>query len=120
MKKIHLLLMIAGVMMLASCGGSSVDKAISQIDKTIEKIEKKKGNMTDADWQAVQKEVEEPMKVLADALEKDKVGPLTKIKIIATTAKWVTVLSEAGLGEMGKKMGELGKELQNAGKEVER
>jgi hypothetical protein len=120
MKKIYIFLMIAGVIILASCGGSPVDKAMNQIDDAIAKVEKKKANMTEADWLAVQKEVEEPLKVIADALEKDKVGALKKIKILATTARWATVLAEAGMNEMEKKAAEFGKELENANRELEK
>jgi len=119
MKKLNLFLIGILIIALTGCGGSSVDKAISQVDKAIEKIEKKKGSMTEEDWNNAQKEVEAPLKVIADALDNNKVGALTKIKIIATTAKWAAVVSEAGMNEMGKRMGELGKGLEGATKELE-
>jgi len=109
------------VMILTGCSGaSSVDKAISQVDKSIEKLEKKKGNLTEEDWQNIQKEVEEPMKVISDALENDKVGAMTKLKILSLTARWATVVSQAGLNEMEKRSGEFGKEIENATKELEK
>jgi len=110
------------VVILFGCGGgsSSVDKAISQIDKAIEKLEKKKGDMTEEEWRAIEKEVEEPLKVIADALENDKVGAMAKLKIIAVTTKWATAVSQIGLKELEKRSGEFTKELENAAKELEK
>jgi len=115
-------LIITGIIvaLFVACGGSSVDKSISKVEKAIEKVEKNKGKMTEADWEALAKEVEEPLKVIADALEKDKVGLMGKMKIIAVTAKWATVLAEAGIGEMGKRLGEAGKELEKANQELQK
>jgi len=104
------------VAMLVGCGGSSssVDKAISQVDKVIEKIEKKKGNLTEQEWRDFEKEVEQPMKVISDAIENDKVGPMTKLKLIAVAGKWAAAVSKAGLIEYQKQAGESIKELEKA------
>jgi hypothetical protein len=120
-------LIIAGIIvtLFVACGGSSsVDKSISQVEKAIAKVEKNKGKMTEADWKNLEKEVEAPLKIIADALEKDKVGIMGKMKIIAVTAKWATVLAEAGISELGKKTGtdlkNVEKELEKAAKELEK
>ena len=121
MKKLFVLGVI--VMILIGCGGgaSSVDKAINQVDKAVAKIEKKKGNLTEEDWRSIEKEVEEPLKVMTEALDNDKVGALTKLKIIAATAKWATTVAQSGLGEiMEKRTNEFAKELENATKELEK
>ena len=104
------------VVMLVGCGGSSssVDKAISQVDKVIEKIEKKKGNLTEQEWRDFEKEVEQPMKVISDAIENDKVGPMTKLKLVAVAGKWAAAYSKAGLIEFQKQAGESLKELEKA------
>ena len=111
------------VAICTACGGSSVDKAISQIEKALEKVEKNKGKMTEDDWRALEKEVEEPLKVISDALDNDKVGVIGKVKILAVTAKWATVLAEAGLKEIEKQTGvameNWGSELEKAAKELE-
>ena len=115
-------LIVAGIIvaLFVACGGSnSVDKAISRVEKAVEKVEKNKGNMTESDWESLTKELEEPLKVISDALEKDKVGLMTKMKIIAVSAKWAAVLGQAGLNELGKQMVEAGKELEKATKELE-
>jgi uncharacterized membrane protein (DUF106 family) len=115
-------LLITGIIvaLFAACGGSnSVDKAISKVEKAVEKVDKNKGKMTEADWEALSKEVEEPLKVISDALENDRVGLMTKMKIVAVTAKWAAVIAQAGLSEFGKQMVEAGKELEKTTKELE-
>jgi prefoldin subunit 5 len=127
MKKLFIAVFI--VALCAACGGSSsVDKAISKVEKALEKVEKNKGKMTEEDWRNLEKEVEEPLKALVEALEKEEVGIVGKMKIVAVTAKWATVLAEAGARELEKKTGvglenlgkELEKELDKAGKELEK
>jgi hypothetical protein len=47
-----------------------------------------------------------------------------KMKIVAVTAKWATVLAEAGISELEKRTGvereNFGKELEKAAKELEK
>jgi len=118
MKKLIVSVMI--VALFAACGGSSsVDKAISKVEKAVEKVEKNKGNMSQADWEALSKELEEPLKVIADALEKDNVGLMTKMKIVAVSAKWAAAISQVGLNELGRQMVEAGKELEKAKQELD-
>ena len=81
-----------------SCGkGSSVDGALSQIEKAVDKVEKNKTSMTEADWKALEKELEQPAKVLNEALESDQVSALKKIKISVTMLRYATVIGEAAL-----------------------
>ena len=116
------------VALFSSCGGSSVDKSISQVEKALAKVEKNKGKMTEADWHNLEKEVEAPLKVIAEALESDKIGMVGKMKLVAITAKWAAVLAEAGLSELEKRTGierenlgsELEKAVQEFGKELEK
>jgi len=120
-------LIIIGVIIaiFAGCGGSSsIDKAMGQIEKAIEKVEKNKGKMTENDWYNLEKEVEEPLLILSDALEKNKVGAIQKIKLITLTAKWATVVMEAGFTEIEKATGidreNWQKELEKATQEIEK
>jgi len=117
MKKIFILGIIA--MIFAGCGGSAVDNAISQVEKSTERLEKSKGKMTEADWQALQKETEAPMKVIADAMESGKVGAMDRLKLIAVMARWSAAVMNAGFSEMTKQTEEFGKSLENASKELE-
>ena len=133
MKKLIIMGIIVAI--CAACGGrSSVDKAISQVEKALEKVEKNKGKMTDDDWRALEKEVEAPLKVISEALDNDRVGIVGKVKIVAVTAKWATVLAEAGISELEKRTGierekwageiekaakEIGGELEKAAREIE-
>ena len=104
MKKLIIIGIIAAI--CTACGGSSsVNKAISQVEKALVKVEKNKGKMTEADWRSLEKEVEAPLKVIAEALENEKVGVVGKVKILAVTAKWATVLAEAGLSELERRTG---------------
>jgi TRAP-type C4-dicarboxylate transport system substrate-binding protein len=122
MKKLIIVFVIVAV--CAACGGSSaVDKAVSRVEKALEKVEKNKGKMTGDDWKALEKELEEPLKVISDALEKDAVGMIGKMKILAVTAKWAATLTEAGMSELEKKTGvereKWGQELEKAVKELD-
>ena len=124
MKKIIIIGIIAT--MFAGCGGgaSSLDKSISQVEKALEKVEKNKGKMTEDDWRLLEKELEEPLKVISDALESDKVGVIAKVKIVALAAKWTAALTEAGVSEIEKQTGinrdNWGTELENLAKELEK
>ena len=81
-----------------SCGkGSSVDSALSQIEKAMDKVEKNKTSMTTADWEALNAELEQPAKVLSDALDDNQVGTLKKLKITAVMLRYATVTGEAAL-----------------------
>jgi len=93
------ILVIAIAFVAVSCGGkgSSVDAALSQIEKIIDKVEKNKTSMTEADWKAVDAELEQPAKVLSDALESNEVGTLKKIKISTVMLRYTAVVSEAAL-----------------------
>ena len=123
MKKVIIACIIVAIGV--ACGGpSAVDKSINKVEQALAKVEKNKGKMTEADWKNLEKELEEPLKIIAEALENDKGGLATKMKIIAVTAKWAAVLSEAGLAEVEKQTGikrqDLGKELEKAAKELEK
>jgi len=92
---------MAIVFVATSCGkSSSVDAALSQIEKAMEKVEKNKTSMTEADWKALEAELEQPGKVLSEALESSQVGALKKIKITATMMRYAALLSEAALHTM--------------------
>lgn len=91
------ILAIAIGFLTVSCGGkgSSVDAALSQIEKAMQKVEKNKTSMTEADWQALSDELEQPAKMLSDALESNDVGALKKLKISAVMLRYAAVVSEA-------------------------
>ena len=123
MKKLIIIGVIA--LFVAGCGGSSsIDKAINQVEKTLEKVEKNKGKMTEADWQNLEKEIEEPLQVLAKALETNKVGMVQRAKVMTLAAKWTAVVMEAGFIEIEKQTGidreNWGSELENVSKELEK
>ena len=76
--------------MTACGGGSPVDKALKKIDPAIEKLEKanKKGNkMSQEELDQIGKDLSEPLQVLNDALEKNEIGGITKLKIIGKVSK---------------------------------
>jgi len=82
-----------------------LDKSVSQVEKALEKVEKNKGKMSEEDWKNLEKELEEPLQVIANALESDKVGVLAKVKIVALAARWTAALAEAGINEIEKQTG---------------
>ena len=92
-----IIMAIAIVFVAVSCGGrgSSIDAALSQIEKTMNKVEKNKTSMTEAEWQALNDELEQPAKILSDALESNQVGALKKIKISAVLLRYAAVVGEA-------------------------
>ena len=86
-----------------SCGGSgsgsgtSVDAALSQIEKAMDKVEKNKTSMTPADWQSLSEDLEGPARVLNEALENDQIGTMKKLKISAVMLRYAVVAGEAAL-----------------------
>ena len=91
-------MVIAIAFAAVSCGsGSSVDAALAKIEKAMDKVEKNKTSMTEADWEALGEELEQPMKVLNDALENNQVGAMKKLKITAAMMRYMAVASEAAL-----------------------
>jgi hypothetical protein len=125
MKKIVIIGIIAAIV-CSSCGGgaTSLDKSISQVEKALEKVERNKGKMSEDDWRVLEKELEEPLKVISDAIESDKVGVLAKVKIVTLAARWTAALAEAGIYEIEKQTGidrdNWGTELEKVAKEIEK
>jgi len=115
---LNLFAMAALCVCLAGCGGgkNSVDASIDKIEKAITKIEKNKKDMTEADWKALNTELEEPVKVLKEAFESKETGALKKIKITTTLFKFAAVAGEAGLNTA---IENLGKKVEEAKKEAE-
>ena len=96
-----IIMAIAIVFLAASCGkGSSVDSALAQIEKVMDKVEKNKTSMTEADWQAMGEELEQPLKVLNEALESNQIGALKKLKITAVVMRYAAMASEAAFHTM--------------------
>jgi len=122
MKKLIIIGVVA--VFIAGCGGaSSIDKAVAQVEKAIEKVEKNKDKMTESDWNSLEKEVEEPLKVIANALETNKVGVGQRVKVMTLVAKWTAVVMEAGFTEIEKQTGidreNWGNELEKSTKDIE-
>ena len=123
MRKLIIISVIAVI--FAGCGGSSsIDKAITQVEKALEKVEKNKGKMTESDWENLEKEVEEPMQAIANALESNRVGAMERIKLVAVMTKWSAVVMEAGFASIEKQTGidreNWGNEMENVSKEIEK
>jgi len=123
MRKFIIIGIIAAI--FAGCGGSSsLNNAISQVEKALAKVEKNKGKMTEADWKTLEKEVEEPLQVISNALENNKVSVMERIKLMALVGKWAAVAMEASFMEIEKQTGvqrdDWGKELEKAAQELEK
>ncbi|MDR1722674.1 MAG: hypothetical protein LBR84_01890 [Tannerella sp.] len=113
MKRLSVLFIagIVAVACLAGCGGKDpVDNSLEQIEKAIQKVEKNKKSMTEEDWKAFSKEVEEPCRILDQALKDKEVGTMKKLKISATMLKFAAIAGEAGLNTAVEKLGEKVKE----------
>ena len=98
--KTNLKMMIVAVaitFVAVSCGSKSapVDAALAQIEKALDKVEKNKTSMTEADWTILSEELEQPSKVLQDALENNQVGLKTKIKIASVLKRYALSLQQA-------------------------
>ena len=110
-----MIMAIAITLTAASCGkGSSVDAALSQIEKAMSRVEKNKTSMTEADWQALSNELEEPANVLNAALESDKVGVVKKLKISAAMLRYAAVLSEAVMHTVADSLSVVSSQLQES------
>jgi len=126
MKTLKLVSALLLVFIMAACGGnsSSIDKAVSQVEKALEKVEKNKGKMTEADWENLEKEVEEPLRIIAAAFEDNKFSIVNRMKVATLTAKWAAVVMEAGFSEIEKQTGinreEWGKELEKTSDELQK
>jgi len=113
-------MVIAIAFAAVSCGsGSSVDAALAKIEKAVDKVEKNKTSMTEADWEALEKELEQPMKVLSDALENNQVGAMKKLKITAAMMRYMAVLSEAALHTVTDELKVVMEETQLANEEMQ-
>jgi hypothetical protein len=99
MKNVKLILIaLAVAFMAASCGnGNSIDAALNQVEKAMDKVEKNKTSMTANDWKSFNEEMEAPCKVLNDALESNDVGTLKKLKISAVVLRMAAVAGEAAM-----------------------
>ena len=108
-----MLMAIAITFSAVSCGkGSSVDAALSQIEKAMNKVEKNKTSMTEADWQALNDELEGPANVLSAALESDKVGVMKKLKISAAMLRYAAVVGEAVMHTVADSLSVISGQLQ--------
>jgi len=99
MKKISLNLgMVLIMLVAAACNRTStVDQSMLAIEKAIDKVEKNKKSMTEADWKAFEKEVEEPVKALNKAAEDGQIGPMKRIQLMTLMGRLMSVAGEAGL-----------------------
>ncbi len=122
MKKLILAVLIAAI--CTACGGSPIDKSIKQVEKALERVEKNKADMSRADWEALGKEMEEPLTVINEALENDEIGVLGKVKVVMLVAKLTAFMAEAGVATLEKETGidreNFGAELEKAGREIEK
>ena len=79
---------MTSILLIVACAKSPADKAMEKIDKSIEKGREEQRQDDKKDFEALDKEMEEPLKVLNDALENDEVGALDKLKIVGKVTKW--------------------------------
>ena len=98
-KLVAAFVLLAVMTMALSCGGgsSSVDTALSQMEKAMEKVEKNKTSMTEADWKALEADLEQPAKILEEAMEGNSIGAMARLRIAAAMMRYVALLSEAAL-----------------------
>jgi hypothetical protein len=99
MKRLIVICIIATICVGCSDSSSSIDKAISQVENAMDQLEKNKDNLSEEDWNSIEKQVEEPMKVITDVLENGKCGVKGKMKVISVMAKWTTVVTDVGFRE---------------------
>jgi len=99
-------LIIAGIIVIIFAGcskpPSAFDKSMNQIEEAINQLEEKKDNLSEEEWYYIENEVEEPMKVVTDALENGKGGVKVKMKLVSLMARWTTVVTEIGYIENKK------------------
>ncbi len=122
MKKIYFFAIVLLAAFAFACGGSSVDSAMSQVEKALDRVEKNKVSMTQADWQALEAELEAPLQTLATALENKQVGTLKRLELMALTARVAAVFMEAGMNTVINEMDAaevLPEDLERAAEQLE-
>ena len=99
-----------------SCGSkdAAVDTALAQIEKALDKVEKNKTSMTEADWTILSEELAKPGKILQDALESNQVSAVKKIKIAAVMQRYVLSIQQAAFNTVNKTFSDMPDELQKA------
>jgi len=120
MKRLVIVSIIAALC-LSGCGGgsqSTVDSAISKLEKALDKVEKNKGSMTPEAWKALEAEMEEPLTVINKALENNELGVMGAIKVVGLVGKWAIVAMEYGASQLEQEVS--GYDWQNLGKEIEK
>lgn len=104
-KTIAILVCMAGLLIMAACGGSSpVNKALAKIDDSIEKIEKNKDKITIEELELLAKEMEEPVSVLKKAIDDGEVGAIDKLKILGKLTQWTTLVASIGMKNAGEEL----------------
>lgn len=121
MKNFKIIILAIAIMFAAvSCGsGNAVDTALSQVEKVMEKVEKNKTSMTEADWEAMSKELEQPLQVLQKALESNNVSWSKKMKISAMMLRYTAVATEAALNTAANESGLTVDSISSLSKQVQ-
>ncbi len=118
------IIFVLTALILTACAASPVDSAIKQVENALERIEKNKDTMTEADWEALDKEMTPPLEVINAALETDEIGIVGKVKVAMLVAKITSVLAEHGMKTLEQETGvdreQWGEELEKAGEELEK
>jgi len=99
-------LIIVGIIVTIFTGcsksSSAVDKSIGQLEEAINQLEEKKDNLSVEDWYGIEKETEEPMKIVTNALENGKGGVKVNMKLVSLMARWATIVTDIGFRENEK------------------
>jgi ElaB/YqjD/DUF883 family membrane-anchored ribosome-binding protein len=123
MKKLLIIAAVVALSCTACGGGSPVNRSIKQVEDALERVEKNKADMTKADWEALNAELEEPLTIINEALDSDQIGVVGKVKVVMLVGKITAVMAEAGIdaieAETGIDREDFGKELEKFGKELE-
>ncbi|MGI6521438.1 MAG: OmpA family protein [Fermentimonas sp.] len=107
MKKIvNVLLFAFAITVLISCGRNEGEKALAEMEKIVEKAEKRKSELTADEWKELAVSFEEYEKVANEAAESGKLGVVDRVKLVALTARWATVSKPNLLEEMMSKITE--------------
>ncbi len=107
MKKIvYVLLFAFAITVLFSCGRNEGEKALAEMEKIVEKAEKRKSELTVDEWKELTASFEEYGKIANEAAESGKLGVVDKMKLVALAARWAIVSKPTLLDEMMSKITE--------------
>lgn len=120
MKQIFTTVMcLAAVAMLTACGQSKTDKVIDGFEDLVEEVEKKKGELTAQEWQAMADDFNKRFEELGiEDIDESEFSTMEKLKLTGLVVRWGVAMAESAPtlmeGSLEKSFDETMKEAEKA------